>query len=208
VPTKIGGTESNAILVNLNFGRPWEIAVGAGNLMRFEPFIEYEVSAPLAARLMEEAGHAVKAAMEQYEAEANEYVTRMNSDKPGDQMRARRFVDASGEPRTKLWAYPPLVRLDDKESHALLAKAKSDAAKPVEVPKPANLVSLPRPTMEWDTAKLKAYLKDNGSTLDSQKQTALFMEALKLHNAQAKALRQAGMTVDEGDGVLGAQASA
>lgn len=200
MPVKIGGTESNAVVANLNPGRPWEIVVGASNPMRFEPFVEYEVSAPLAARLMEEAAAAVVAAREQYEAEAAEYVVRMNSDKPGDLMRARKFVDADGQPRTKLWAYPPVVRLEGAEGKALLAKAKAEAAKPVEVPKPANLVSLPRPTMEWDVAKLKDYLKENDVKVDSQKQTVLFMEALKLHTAQCKALRNAGMVVDEGDG--------
>lgn len=201
MPVKIGGTESNAVVANLNAGRPWEIVIGGGNVMRFEPFIEYEVSAPIATRLMEEAAQAVIAAKEQAEAEAQEYITRMNSDKPGDLMKARRFVDSDGTPRTKLWAYPPVVRIDDKAGKDLLAKAKAEAAKPVEAPKKANLVALPRPTMDWDVAKLKAYLKENESTVDSQKQTVLFMEALKLHNAQCRALRAAGMGVDEGDGV-------
>jgi hypothetical protein len=195
--------QKEVVLVNLNIGRPYTAQI-RGKEYYFEPLKRWLVAVKDADDILLCAQQdAINAAM-QNAAEINDYQRMMGSQNAGMQMKARRFVDAQGEPKTKRWQYNPVIRLDNKEHKELFEKICQEATTAgISVPDIdrkeyiAKDETLSAPVREWNKIKLGKYIEDLGGTYSTvEDELKLYEKALKLYTATKKRLEALGIKVD------------
>ena len=196
-------THQEIELVNPNPEIPYtDHAPGIGTF-EFQPlervFVEKRVAMALLARVPENMAHKAM----QHNAEKNDYTRLMGTDNEGMKLVAQRFVDEKGQPKTKLWPRPPLVRMDSDEGRKHYMDACAEAKKKgIKIPDEGEdirpgiaMAEVPAPPDSTDKAVYMHYIEERGGSASTAEQIEKLREkAAKLYKAQCDMLRKAGVT--------------